>query len=121
MLSSDGDSEAVVIIDSSEMPYALAVEDLNQDGGMDVIVGHVEASTAVLLNAGGTGQFSAIQLDDNDGTAYGFDMADLDGDGQLDIVIAKSGARNRIIFGSRASNRRLAQLRALRAILREWF
>ena len=72
---------------------------------MGVIVGHVEASTAVLLNAGGTGQFSAIQLDDNDGTAYGFDTADLDGDGQLDIVIAKSGARNRIIFGSRASNR----------------
>ena len=104
-LKDGGYTEGVVIIDSSEMPYALAVEDLNQDGAMDVIVGHVEASTAVLFNTGGAGQFLTIQLGDNDGTAYGFDTADLDGDGQLDIVTAKSGARNRVFFGSYASDR----------------
>lgn len=102
-LDDGGYSDAMVVIDSPKVPYALAIEDLNQDGAMDIIVGHVEASTSVLINTGRERQFLTIQLGDNEGATYGFDTADLDEDGQLDIVVAKSGARSRIFFGSRAS------------------
>lgn len=103
-LRDGGYSDASFLIDSTEEPYALAVEDLNQDGAMDVIVGHVEASTSLLINTGEARRFFTVQLDDSEGATYGFDTADLDGDGQLDIAVAKSGALNRIFFGSLASN-----------------
>lgn len=98
-LADGGYSEAVTIIQSPEMPYALAVEDLNQDGAMDIIVGHVEASTSILINTAKDKKFLTIQLGDIDGATYGFDTADLDEDGHIDIVVAKSGALNRIFFG----------------------
>lgn len=93
-------SEAQVIGDSSHMPYALSVADVNLDGAMDILVGHVEASTTVLLNRRTGKQFHAIELGDDDGATYGFAIGDLDNDDQPDIVVAKSGARNRVFFGS---------------------
>ncbi|MGI9202393.1 MAG: FG-GAP repeat domain-containing protein [Woeseiaceae bacterium] len=93
-------SEAYVIDDSSRMPYALAISDLNQDGAMDILVGYVEAPTTVFLNRRSDRQFHNFDLSDNEGTTYGFAVGDLDDDGQSDIVVAKSGARNRVFFGS---------------------
>jgi len=93
-------SEAYVIDDSSRMPYALAISDLNQDGAMDIIVGYVEAATTVFLNRRSDRQFHNFDLSDNEGATYGFAVGDLDDDGQSDIVVAKSGARNRVFFGN---------------------
>ena len=85
---------------ASAMPYALWVDDLNEDGAADVIVGYVDVATSVFLNNQLEGSFVEIKLDDGEGTAYGFATADLDEDGSLDIAVAKSGARNRVFFGS---------------------
>lgn len=93
-------SEAYVIDDSSRMPYALAISDLNQDGAMDIVVGYVEAATTVFLNRRSNRQFHNFDLSDNEGATYGFAVGDLDDDGQSDIVVAKSGARNRVFFGN---------------------
>ena len=97
-------SEAHVIDDSSRMPYALAISDLNQDGAIDIIVGYVEAATTVFLNQRSDRQFHNFDLGDNAGATYGFAVGDLDDNGQPDIVVAKSGARNRVLFGNRVGN-----------------
>jgi hypothetical protein len=86
--------------DSSAMPYALWIEDLNKDGAMDVIVGYVEAATSVFLNNRADDSFVDIKLADAEGIAYGFATGDLDEDGCADIVVAKSGARNQVFFGA---------------------
>ena len=93
-------SAGSVIDDTSNVPYALSLADLNGDGAMDVIVGYVEASTTVFINARDGSRFRKIELDDNDGATYGFATGDLDRDGYMDIVVAKSGARNRVFFGA---------------------
>lgn len=93
-----GFAEGVAITGSSETPYALAIADLDGDGRVDILVGHVEASSTVLINLGD--RFDAIPLADSEGTAYGFATADLDRDGNVDIVVAKTDARSRVFFGS---------------------
>lgn len=93
-------SEGSAIGDTSHVPYALSLADLNGDGAMDIIVGYVEASTTIFINTRVGNRFQKIELGDSDGTTYGFAIGDLDEDGQLDIVIAKSGARNRVFFGA---------------------
>lgn len=92
-------SEPELLGDGSRVPYALAVAELNGDGAADLIVGYVEASTGVFLNAGNRG-FARLDLGDSDGATYGFAVGDLDEDGYSDIVVAKSGARNRVFFGA---------------------
>lgn len=93
-------SDGFVIGDTSRRPYALSTADLNLDGAMDIIVGHVEAPTSVFLNQRNGEQFHALDIGDDAGAAYGFAIADLDGDGQPDIVVARSGARNQLFFGA---------------------
>jgi hypothetical protein len=80
-------------------PYALAVGDLDSDGTIDVIVGHVEAPGTVFFNDGSGRRFTAVDFGDGKGTAYGFDIADLDKDGRLDIAMARSDAPNVVYFG----------------------
>jgi hypothetical protein len=80
-------------------PYALALEDVDRDGRMDVIVGYVEARPVVWFNDG-PGVFNPAPFGDDEGTAYGFAVADLDGDGLLDIAVARSGATNMVYFGA---------------------
>lgn len=88
-------------------PYALAVKDLNGDGRIDIVVGHVEApSTIYFNNSSGPGSemrggdFTPIHFGDNKGTVYGFAIADLDRDGLPDIAVARSDAPNAIYFAS---------------------
>lgn len=104
-----GFAEGVPITGSDAAPYALAMADLNGDGRVDILVGHVQASSTVLLDRGDG--FEAIPLGDSEGTTYGFATADLDGDGRLDIVVAKTDARSLVFFGSPASQSSYARTR----------
>jgi hypothetical protein len=80
-------------------PYALALADLNDDGHMDVIVGHVEARPVAYFNSG-TGMFAAVPFGDEQGVAYGFATGDIDEDGVTDIAMARSDAPNVLYFGT---------------------
>ena len=94
-------SAAVPIGARGRTPYALTVHDVNKDGAIDIIVGHVEAPSTVFFTAGSGRSFTPVDFGDGKGTVYGFDVADLDNDGRLDIAVARSEAPNAVYFGSR--------------------
>ncbi|MGE3615578.1 MAG: FG-GAP repeat domain-containing protein [Gemmatimonadales bacterium] len=71
-------------------PYALKVADVNADGRPDILVGFIEAPSAVFLNDGAT--FRRVNFGDSQGTVYGFAVGDLNEDGRADIVAARSEA-----------------------------
>jgi hypothetical protein len=89
--------------EDSPVPYALAVADLDLDGNVDVVVGHVEAPSVVYFNDGGGRQFTPLPFGDDQGSAYGFAIADLDGDGLPDIAAARSGAPNVAYLATRTA------------------
>jgi len=91
-------STAVPIGDRSSKPDALAVADLNLDGAVDVIVGHVEAPPTVYFNDGSGRRFTPVMFGDAKGTADGFAVGDLDTDGRPDIAVARSEAPNVVYF-----------------------
>jgi FG-GAP-like repeat/FG-GAP repeat len=78
--------------DDREKPYALTVADLNRDGRPDVVVGFIQAPSAVFFNAGPGQPFRRVTFGDDRGTVYGFAVGDLDEDGWPDIVAARSQA-----------------------------
>jgi hypothetical protein len=78
----------------AKTPYALAVHDIDGDQRVDVIVGYVEAPSAVFFNDGPGKPFTPARFGDGKGTVYGFAVADVNGDGALDIVAARSEATN---------------------------
>ncbi len=97
-LEGGGFAEARRLGNAGPTPYALALSDLNRDGHVDVIVGHVEARPVAWFNDG-TGEFTAVPFGDDQGTAYGFATGDIDEDGPIDIAMARSDAPNVLYFG----------------------
>ncbi len=96
----DGTFSAVLRIDDGKAtPYALAVADLNKNGAPDIVVGNIEAPTAIYYNAGTGRKFTTIHAGDSQGAAYGFAIADFDGDGWVDIAVARSDAPSLVMFG----------------------
>jgi hypothetical protein len=87
-------------------PYALTVADLNRDGRPDILVGYVEAPSAVFFGDGGTRGFTRVAFGDSRGAVYGFAVADLDGDGVLDIAAARSEAPSMLYFGGASEARK---------------
>jgi len=90
-------SSGTSLADAKIVPYALAVADVNKDGKMDIIVGHVGAPSTVFYNNGH--HFTPLSFGDSDGTVYGFAIGDFDEDGTLDIAAARSGATDVLYFG----------------------
>jgi hypothetical protein len=78
----------------------LAVADLNKDGKIDIIVGHVEAPSSVFFNDGTGRHYKEVSFGDSKGTVYGFAIGDFDEDGRLDIGAARSDAPSVLYFGS---------------------
>lgn len=94
-----------VISNVKVTPYALAVSDLNRDGKIDIVVGHVEAPSTVYFNDGSGRHYRPIHFGDSKGTVYGFAIADLDLNGLPDIAVARSDAPSMIYFAdARPSN-----------------
>ena len=79
-------------------PYALAVNDLNLDGKIDIVVGNVEAPSTVYFNDGSGRHYTPVHFGDNKGAVYGFAIADLDRDGLPDIAVARSDAPSVVYF-----------------------
>jgi hypothetical protein len=77
------------------------VKDLNGDGRIDIVAGHVEAMPAIYFNTGDGRRYTRVTFGDAKGAAYGFAIADVDADGVLDIAIARSDAPNVLYFGGR--------------------
>ena len=82
------------------MPYALTTGDLNADGSPDIVIGYVEAPSAVFFNDGTGQQFTPVTFGDGQGTAYGFAIGDVNGDKLPDIALARSGAPNVLYLSS---------------------
>ena len=82
----------------AQTPYALAVHDIDSDRRVDVIVGYVEAPSAVFYNEGAGWPFTPAQFGDAKGTVYGFAIA-VNGDGVIDIAAARSDATNDLYLG----------------------
>ncbi|WP_414980561.1 FG-GAP repeat domain-containing protein [Congregibacter sp.] len=97
---SDAGFESLTLLsESAERPYSILAKDVDGDGRIDLVVGHVEARPVVWFNEGLRG-FTPVSFGEAKGTAYGFAVNDLDGDGFMDIVVARSDAPNMIYFGS---------------------
>jgi hypothetical protein len=83
---------------TKDSPYALAIGDVNGDGRIDIVVGHVEAPSIVYFNDGSGKSLKQVAFGDGKGTAYGFAIGDLDRDGRPDIAVARSEAPNVVYF-----------------------
>lgn len=95
-------SSAVAIDDGAATPYALALQDLNRDGKIDVVVGNVGSPSAVFFNDGSGRHYTPVHFGDGEGAVFGVAIADLDGDGLLDIAAARSNATSLIYFAAAA-------------------
>jgi hypothetical protein len=91
-------SDAVTVADGTVTPYALTVGDVNADGHMDIVVGHVGAPSTVYFNDGSGRHYRPIPFGDAQGTVYGFAIGDFDNDGHPDIAVARSDAPNVLYF-----------------------
>lgn len=90
----DGSFHAPLAIgDSTVVPYALTVADLDCDGHADFVVGNVKNPSWAFINRG-NGDFARVAFGDGAGTVYGLAVGDLNRDGRPDIVAARSEAPN---------------------------
>lgn len=99
-------SAGISIADSKIAPYALAISDMNNDGKIDIIVGHIKAPSTVFLNDGTGRNFLPISFGDSKGTVYGLAIGDFNEDGTPDIATARSDAQSVLYFGKIKSKNR---------------
>ena len=99
-------SAAISLADSQVVPYALAIADLNNDGKIDIIVGHIDAPSTVFFNDGTGRNFKSVSFGDSKGSVYGFAVGDFNEDGTPDVAAARSDAPNVLYFGNTKSKNR---------------
>ena len=76
---------------------------MNNDGKIEIIVGHVEAPSTLFFNDGTAQNFTSIPFGDSMGTVYGLAVGDFNEDGMLDIAAARSEASSVLYFGNTLS------------------
>eukprot|EP01048_Picozoa_sp_COSAG05_P024799 COSAG05_NODE_6006_length_1041_cov_2.270701_2_plen_251_part_01 len=96
--------------DYHKWPSAAAIEDINQDGLLDIFVANKNnggtSPNELLLGAGG-GNFTAVTsgaaVERNDSNSHGAAIADFNQDGLLDIFVANQG-NNELLLGDGTGN-----------------
>ncbi len=87
-------------------PHSLFVEDLDQDGDIDIgTCGRHEESTAVWYENDGRGFFVKHLIEANQGS-YDTRAVDMDGDGDLDMLIAGHWSRNILWYENTMAGKR---------------
>ncbi len=90
-----------------DLPYSIAIGDLDGDGKPDLAIANVASDNAsVLRNIGSPGNISfAAKRDFATGAIpYSIAMGDLDGDGKLDLTVANTGSNNASVFRNISSS-----------------
>lgn len=84
------------ILTTGDVPFAIALADLNRDGTIDVAIGNAGAPGTICFNKGGSENFEAVRWNDGKGAVYAIAVGDMDGDGWPDLATARSDAPNAI-------------------------
>ena len=77
---------------------AVAVEDIDNDQDLDIIVGNNGQKNQYYLND--NLKFSSYEFGNQESITYGLSLADFNGDGLIDIVTANSDGLNIIYYNS---------------------
>ena len=82
---------------SSELndSYSIALDDLDGDGDLDIVVADYGSVNRVYKNDG-MGVFTGSNISSDSSDSSSIALGDLDGDGDLDIVVANYGQVNRV-------------------------
>jgi hypothetical protein len=81
--------------------WALAAEDMNNDGLLDLVVGARSSHLIIVHTAGGDGTFTQQLAQDSDGSTWMLACGDLNGDGNADVSCANSSQnRGSILLGN---------------------
>lgn len=120
-LDSDGDNDAVVVLDGTEEfvvllnsgigeysmagafatesnPRALTINDLDADGDLDLAVVNSGPGTLTLFLNEGDGTFVNVSSQPTGGTSNTVRSADLDSDGDVDLVVSNNGTGGIAVF-----------------------
>jgi hypothetical protein len=97
----DGTFQDAVYYYAGRSPKVLALEDINRDGKIDLVVGSYPAHNLYILLGNGDGTFQAGEyFSPGDGPAYSVCIGDFTADGNLDIAIANGWTNSfSILFG----------------------
>ncbi len=72
-------------------PYAADIDDINNDGYNDIVIGALEANEVRVFFGNENGEWISQVLSSSSSECIGIDIADLNNDGYLDVVAACAG------------------------------
>ncbi len=85
----------------SSGPTAILAADLDEDGALDLVVGHQGNPSVTVLRGNGDGSFlSPSDLGMSGGYVSGLAAADTDADGNVDLAVAATNDKLRVLRGS---------------------
>jgi hypothetical protein len=90
LLGDGAGSFAPMTTTGGSQPRSLATSDLNQDGHLDLVVGHFGGMVTTLLGIGNGSFHVGGDFPSGGSDAWGLGVGDLDGDGFADVVTANA-------------------------------
>jgi hypothetical protein len=78
--------------------YSVAIEDLDLDGDIDIVVANVGAPNAIFLNENNATTWKKFTLNEQKFSTYDIIVTDLNGDKRPDIIEANSDEVNLYYF-----------------------
>ncbi|WP_158966996.1 FG-GAP-like repeat-containing protein [Paraglaciecola sp. L3A3] len=91
-------AEALSIGDDTDNTNVLILNDLDQDGDLDVLVGNDGQTNKLYLNDGNGGFASGVDIGIETDTTQAMAVGDVDGDGDLDVLVTNREQSNKVYF-----------------------